>query len=160
MFRMVGGTFGVAAIGALFQSLARTRIDERLAGLHLPGGVRSGIVDSIGSGASAKSLHGVDPHAGAQVGSAIHDGFIHALSGALTLSCGVAAAGAFIAFALIEPTRASASAARPAGTARGPSSRLGVRGPARPVVRGRSQQPVRSRRTRPEEWNARWPKLT
>jgi hypothetical protein len=116
MFRMIGGTFGVAAIGALFQSLARTRIDDRLAGLHLPGSVRSGIVDNIGSGAGSKMLHGIDPHAAVQVGSAMRDGFIHALSGALTLSCAVAAAGAFIAFALIEPTRASASRPEPART--------------------------------------------
>jgi predicted MFS family arabinose efflux permease len=114
MFRMVGGTFGVAASGALFQSLARTRVDERLAGLHLPAGIRSSIVDNIGSGASARSLHGIDPHVGAQVGSAMHDGFIHALSGALTLSCGVAAAGVLIAFALIEPKRKLRRAVDPA----------------------------------------------
>jgi MFS family permease len=114
MFRMVGGTFGVAAIGAIFQSLARTRIDDRLAGLHLPAGVRSKIVDGIGSGASPKSLHGIAPHAAVQVGSAMRDGFIHALSGALTLSCGVAAVGALIAFALIEPKHKLRRAADPA----------------------------------------------
>jgi len=106
MFRMVGGTFGVAAIGALFQSLARTRIDERLTGLHVPAGVRSQLVDNLGSGAGAKVLHGSDPHRAAQIASAMHDAFIHALSGALTLSCGVAAVGAVLAFALIEPLRA------------------------------------------------------
>ena len=106
MFRMVGGTFGVAAIGALFQSLARTRIDERLSGLHVPAGVRSQLVDNLGSGASSKMLHSSDPHRAAQIGSAMHDAFIHALSGALTLSCVVAAVGAVLAFALIEPMRA------------------------------------------------------
>ncbi|HEX8074413.1 MAG TPA: MFS transporter [Thermoleophilaceae bacterium] len=105
MFRMVGGTFGIAASGALFQSLARTRIDERLAGLHLPDSVRSELADGVGSGAGAGPLHGVDPQASAQVTSALHDGFIHALSGALTLSCGVAIAGALIALTLIEPKR-------------------------------------------------------
>ncbi len=35
MSRMVGGTFGVAAIGALFQHLARTRLDDTLAGLPI-----------------------------------------------------------------------------------------------------------------------------
>ena len=117
MFRMVGGTFGVAAIGALFQSLASTRIDERLAGLHLPAGVRSGIVDNLGSGAGSKMLDGMDPHRAAQVGSAMHDAFIHALSGALTLSCVVAALGAVLALVLIEPMRKQARHADPAQSA-------------------------------------------
>jgi MFS family permease len=114
MFRMVGGTFGVAAIGALFQSLARTRIDERLSGLHLPGGTRSQLVDNIGSGAGTQMLHGMAPHQAAQIGSAMRDAFIHALSGALTLSCVVAAAGAVLALVLIEPKRALARRPDPA----------------------------------------------
>jgi EmrB/QacA subfamily drug resistance transporter len=114
MFRMVGGTFGVAAIGALFQSLARTRIDERLSGLHLPAGTRSGIVDNLGSGAGTKMLHGMAPHQAAQVGSAMRDAFIHALSGALTLSAAVAALGAVLALVLIEPRRVQARHADPA----------------------------------------------
>jgi hypothetical protein len=112
MFRMVGGTFGVAAIGALFQSLARTRIDERLSGV-LPPGTRSQLVDNIGSGAGSKMLNGMDPHRAAQVGSAMHDAFIHGLSGALTLSCAVAAVGAVLAFSLIERKPAHAPSVDP-----------------------------------------------
>jgi MFS family permease len=114
MSRMVGGTFGVAAIGALFQTLARTRIDERLSGLHLPGSLRASIVDNLGSGAGAKSLQGIDPHARAKVASAMHDGFIHALGGGLTLACGAAAVGAIFALALIEPHRKMRRAIDPA----------------------------------------------
>jgi EmrB/QacA subfamily drug resistance transporter len=113
MFRMVGGTFGVAAIGALFQSLAHARIDERLSGLHLPAGTRDAIVDNLGSGAGAKMLEGMEPHRAAQVGSAMRDAFIHALSGALTLSCAVAALGAVLALLLIEPRRKQAPHADP-----------------------------------------------
>jgi hypothetical protein len=114
MFRMIGGTFGVAAIGALFQSLARTRIDERLSSLHLPAGTREGIVDNLGSGAGSQMLHRMDPHQAAQVGSAMHDAFIHALGGALTLSAAVAAIGAVLALVLIEPMRKPARHADPA----------------------------------------------
>jgi EmrB/QacA subfamily drug resistance transporter len=114
MFRMLGGTFGVAAIGALFQSLARTRIDERLAGVHLPAGARAGIVDNLGSGAGSKMLDKMEPQQAAQVGSAMRDAFIHALSGALTLSCAVAALGVVLALVLIEPKRKLARKADPA----------------------------------------------
>ncbi|MEA2350825.1 MAG: hypothetical protein QOG86_1766 [Thermoleophilaceae bacterium] len=105
MFRMVGGTFGVAAIGALFQSLARTRIDSKLSGLHLPNGVRSSIVDNLGSGASSQSLHGIAPAQAKQVGAAMHDAFVYALGGGLTLSASVAAVGAVLALLLIGPKR-------------------------------------------------------
>ena len=47
-------------------------------------------------------LAGFDAHTSAQVGAAMKDGFVHALSGALTLSCGVALIGAVIAFTLVE----------------------------------------------------------
>jgi EmrB/QacA subfamily drug resistance transporter len=114
MFRMIGGTFGVAAIGALFQSLARTRIDERLSGLHLPAGVREGIVGNLGSGAGTKMLDGMEPQQAAQVGAATRDAFIHGLSGALTLSFAVAALGAVLALVLIEPKRKQAPHADPA----------------------------------------------
>jgi MFS family permease len=116
MFRMVGGTFGVAAIGALFQTLARTRIDERLSGLHLPAGTRAQLVDNLGSGAGSKMLHAMAPHQAALIGPALRDAFIHALSGALTLSCVVAAAGSVIAFVLVEPKRALARKPDPART--------------------------------------------
>ena len=114
MFRMVGGTFGVAAIGALFQSLARTRIDERLSGLHLTSGLRGQIVDNLGSGSGQKLLAKMDPQRAHQIGSAMRDSFIHALSGALTLSCAVAGVGAVLALVLIEPMRGRVPQADPA----------------------------------------------
>jgi hypothetical protein len=114
MFRMVGGTFGVAAIGALFQTLARTRIDERLAPLHVPAGTRAALVDNLGSGAGTKMLRGMEPHRAAQVGGAVRDAFIHALSGALTLAAAAAAIGAVLALVLIEPKRSHASRPDPA----------------------------------------------
>jgi EmrB/QacA subfamily drug resistance transporter len=102
MSRMVGGTFGVASIGALFQSLSRGRLAEDLSGLHLTAAQHAQIVDGLGSGQSSDALKGLDPAAAQQVGGAMKDAFVHALSGSLKLSTGVAAAGAVLAFVLIE----------------------------------------------------------
>jgi hypothetical protein len=46
---------------------------------------------------------GLDPHTAAQVGAGMKEAFVHALSGSLKLSTAVAAAGAVLAFALVEP---------------------------------------------------------
>ncbi len=126
MFRMVGGTFGVAAIGALFQSLARSRIDARLSGLHLPGSVRSQLVDNLGAGAGSKMLHGMDPQTAGRVGAAMKDAFIHALTGGLTLSCACAAAGAVLAFVMVEPKSKLQRHAAPAPQAEAAAEAVGV----------------------------------
>ena len=97
MNRMVGGTFGVALLGTIFQTLSRNRLADNLAGLHLSPGQKSAIADSIGQ--SSSSAHLSNP----QVVHAAHDAFIHGFTGAMTLSTAVAAAGALLAFALIRP---------------------------------------------------------
>ena len=94
MSRMVGGTFGVAAIGALFQSAARHRFDEALGNLAVSGAERERIVDNLGSGGQ----HIANP----QVAEAAKEAFVGALSSAMKLSAAVAAAGAVIAIVLIE----------------------------------------------------------
>lgn len=102
MSRMVGGTFGVAAIGALFQSLSQDRLDERLAGLPLTDAQRDAIAENIGSGSALpEGLEGADPQLAAQVADGARDAFVHALSSAMALSTAVAVAGAIAAAALI-----------------------------------------------------------
>src|SRR5436190_9679467 len=56
MSRMVGGTFGVAAIGALFQSLMKSRLSSDLSGLHVTAAQHQHIADAIGSGQGAQAL--------------------------------------------------------------------------------------------------------
>jgi EmrB/QacA subfamily drug resistance transporter len=104
MSRMVGGTFGVAAIGALFQHLARTRLDDTLSGLPISPAQRDHLVENLGSG-SGGHLHGLDPGLAGQVSSAANDAFVHALSSGMWLSAGVSAAGALFALFLIAPKR-------------------------------------------------------
>ena len=99
MSRMVGATFGVAAIGALFQHLASSRLSEELAGSGISAAQREHIVDNIGA---ANDAAGLPP----QAVDAAHNAFIHALSNGMWLSAGVAALGALLALWLIEPKRA------------------------------------------------------
>jgi EmrB/QacA subfamily drug resistance transporter len=118
MSRMVGGTFGVAAIGALFQSLSKDRLTEHLSGLHLTTAQSSHVADALGSGGAKQAVQSLDPHTAQQVSGAMKDAFVHGLSGSLKLSTAVAAAGAVLALFLIESKaerRAPARAAEPVG---------------------------------------------
>ena len=102
MSRMVGGTFGVAAIGALFQTLSRNRLESDLAGVDLTAAQYRHAVDGLGSGQAEQAVRGLDPETAREVGAAMRDSFVHALSGSLKLSTAVAAAGAVLAFVLVE----------------------------------------------------------
>jgi EmrB/QacA subfamily drug resistance transporter len=100
MSRMVGSTFGVAAIGALFQHLARNELADKLAGTGVTAGQREQLVHSLGAGSQGgESL----PPA---VVSASHDAFVHAFANGMWLSASVAAVGALVAFWLIAPKTA------------------------------------------------------
>jgi predicted MFS family arabinose efflux permease len=116
MSRMVGGTFGVAAIGALFQTLSKDRLTQDLAGVHLSGAETTRVAGALGSGQAKQAVQGLDAQTAHDVSGAMKDAFVHALSGSLKLSAGVAAAGAVLAFALISsklPERAPATALEP-----------------------------------------------
>jgi EmrB/QacA subfamily drug resistance transporter len=107
MSRMVGGTFGVASIGALFQSLSKDRLTSDLAGTHLSAAQHGAVTDALGGGSAGKALKGLDPGTAQDVARSMKDAFVHGLSGSLKLSTGVAAAGAVLAFVLIEPKLAA-----------------------------------------------------
>ena len=106
MSRIVGATFGVAAIGALFQRLARNELQDSLAGLPVSAGQREALVDNLGSANAGQALRGLDPALAERVRTAADDAFIHALSNGMLLSAAVAAAGAVIALICIAPLRA------------------------------------------------------
>jgi EmrB/QacA subfamily drug resistance transporter len=100
MSRMVGATFGVAALGALFQHLARGQLAERLAGTGITGAQREQIVHNLGAGGNGANLP-------PQAANAAHEAFVHALSNGMWLSASVAALGAVLAFWLIAPKTAT-----------------------------------------------------
>jgi EmrB/QacA subfamily drug resistance transporter len=113
--RMVGGTFGVAAIGALFQSLSKSRLADDLSGVQLTASQHQHVVDNIGAGQASDALRGLDPSTAEQVGRAMKDAFVHGLSGSLKLSTAVAAAGSVLAFMLVENKLEARREASPAG---------------------------------------------
>jgi EmrB/QacA subfamily drug resistance transporter len=104
MSRMVGGTFGVAVMGALVTAVGRSKINELLP--NVPAQTRSTIVNALGSGGSAEGHQ-----APAQVVSAVHEAFVSALSIGLTAASVVTLAGAVIAWRLIRKSTESADTA-------------------------------------------------
>ena len=96
MFRMVGGTFGVAALGALVASVGRHDLERSLP--QLPPASREALAEGLGSGAG---LHDASP----QVVSAVQTAFVDALGTGLKISALAVAAGALLAWLLIAPGR-------------------------------------------------------
>jgi predicted MFS family arabinose efflux permease len=96
MFRMVGGTFGVAVLGALVAAVGRHDLEQSLP--QLPSATREALADGLGSGAG---LGDASP----QVVSAAREAFVDALGTGLTVSAIVVATGAALAWLLIAPAR-------------------------------------------------------
>jgi hypothetical protein len=94
MSRMVGGTFGVAVLGALITGLGKRGLGELLPAL--PASARDKLGESLGAGGGA---HGVTP----QVADAMRESFVYALQHRLQLGAAVAATGAGLAWWLVAP---------------------------------------------------------
>jgi EmrB/QacA subfamily drug resistance transporter len=112
MSRMVGGTFGVAALGALFQHIARSDIAHSLAGTGVSAAQQERLVASLGTASDGSNMPAV-------AADAAHNAFIHALASGMWLSAGVAALGAVLAFLLIggKPVQQPDAATRPEAAA-------------------------------------------
>jgi EmrB/QacA subfamily drug resistance transporter len=106
MSRMVGGTFGVAAVGALFQHLSDNRLHERLGELPLSAQQQAWFANNLGSGAVDDKLKQLDPNTAQQVGGVLKETFVHSLSVSLKLSTAVAVAGVAIALVMLRDKRA------------------------------------------------------
>ena len=106
MSRMVGGTFGVAAIGALFQGVTRDDLHAKLA----PFPTASARPSSTRRAPRAQGIaHQMDPEAARQIVTAVDESFIHALSTAMWLSFTVTIIGAVVAAVLIDRHPAQAA---------------------------------------------------
>jgi EmrB/QacA subfamily drug resistance transporter len=105
MFRMVGGTFGVAALGALVAAIGRHDLEQSLPGV--PAGARDALVDGLGSGAGLGS-------APPQVVAATQEAFVDALGMGLTISAIAIALAAVAAWFLISPGTPAAAPRPPA----------------------------------------------
>jgi MFS family permease len=102
MSRMVGGTFGVAAVGALFQATSRSRLDDLLSGSGIGTAKRDFVAHHLGSGQLASALRDLPPDQARTVGAAAKDAFITALSHSMRLSTAVTFAGAIAGLVLIR----------------------------------------------------------
>jgi EmrB/QacA subfamily drug resistance transporter len=105
MSRMVGGTFGVAVLGAMVSTLGRSRLDQLLPGA--PASERASLAGSLGSGGV---LHGVS----AQAVDASQRAFVYALQNGLRLGSAVALVGALLAWTLVASRAKDAPAPAPA----------------------------------------------
>jgi EmrB/QacA subfamily drug resistance transporter len=104
MTRMVGSTFGVAALGAIIASVGRSQLATRLP--ELPSPQRGKLVDLLGSGASTS-------HLPAHVQGALNDTYVYALSKGLYALGALALAGAVLSLALVRRGAAAAPADTP-----------------------------------------------
>jgi predicted MFS family arabinose efflux permease len=100
MFRMIGGTFGVALLGALFQNQAKGRLNETLASSGLSPDQRSELARSLAGG--VPDVEGLAPDQLARLTAASHDAFVYGLTHAMVLSVAVALVGVLVAFLMIR----------------------------------------------------------
>jgi hypothetical protein len=103
MSRMVGGTFGVAVLGALVSTLGSERLAHLLPGV--PAATREALTAGLGSGAAQGGS--------AQVVQAGHEAFVYALQNGLRLGAAVALTGAIVAWTMIGRERAGLRRAAP-----------------------------------------------
>jgi hypothetical protein len=94
MSRMVGGTFGVAVMGALITTIGHSKINNLLP--NLPSKTRAGLANALGSGTTPG-------HASTSVVSAVHQAFVSSLGTGLLVGAIVTFIGAGLAWFLIEP---------------------------------------------------------
>jgi EmrB/QacA subfamily drug resistance transporter len=105
MSRMVGGTFGVAVMGALVTTIGRSTIDQQLPNVSAT--ARAAIANALGAGASPS-------HTSAHVAAVARDAFVSALGTGLTIGAAVTVCGAIVSWALIQR---SATVEQPEGSA-------------------------------------------
>ncbi len=107
MSRMVGSTFGVAAMGALVTTIGRSNLNSSLP--HLPAAVRGKLAQTLTSGGVSPGAH----HAPTQITTAVHQAFVSSLGTGLTVGAIAVLCGAALAWLLIQrvPTRTAAGAA-------------------------------------------------
>jgi EmrB/QacA subfamily drug resistance transporter len=96
MTRMVGGTFGVAALGALVAAVGRHDLAESLP--RVPEAARERLVDALGSGAATSGA----PDA---VRAASERAFVDALGAGLTIAAIATGLAALAAWLMIDPSR-------------------------------------------------------
>ena len=91
MSRMVGGTFGVAAVGALFQQMSDNRLADRLGELPLSPSSRPGSRTTSAPAMSTRTSSSSTRRRRRRSATCSKDAFVYSLSASLRLSTAVAA---------------------------------------------------------------------
>jgi hypothetical protein len=99
MTRMVGGTFGVAALGALVAAIGRHDLARSLP--QVPHAAREKLVDALGAGGAAGGSPGA-------VRDATERAFVDALGTGLTIAAITLLLAALAAWFLVDPRRPDA----------------------------------------------------
>jgi EmrB/QacA subfamily drug resistance transporter len=94
MNRMIGGTFGVAAMGALVATIGRSKLDASLP--HVPAATRAALASGLGTGSVPSGSS-----ASSQVVAAVHGAFVSSLGVSLLIGAIVALGGALACWLLI-----------------------------------------------------------
>jgi EmrB/QacA subfamily drug resistance transporter len=97
MSRMIGGSVGLAVMGALVTAIGRSKLDASLP--RLPAAAQAKLASALGSGAAHSG------HASPTVVHALYHAFVSALAVGLRVGAAVALAGALAALWLIGPAR-------------------------------------------------------
>ena len=92
MFRMVGGSLGIAVTGAIFQGLVSSRLDSLLGGTGVTAAQRQSISEQLGGG-SVPKVPGLDAAQAKEVTMAGNEAFVYAVGHAMTVSGFVALSG-------------------------------------------------------------------
>jgi EmrB/QacA subfamily drug resistance transporter len=95
MFRMVGGSLGVAVTGAIFQGLVSSKLESLLSGSGVGAAQRDAVSEQLGGG-SVQKVPGLDAAQAKQVAAAGNEAFVYALGHAMTVCGFVALLGAAI----------------------------------------------------------------
>jgi EmrB/QacA subfamily drug resistance transporter len=102
MFRMVGGSLGVAVTGAIFQGLVSSRLETLLSGTGVSAAQQQSISDQLGGG-SVPKVPGLGPAQVGEVAAAGNEAFVYALSHAMTVSGFVTLVGVVVGATAIRP---------------------------------------------------------
>jgi EmrB/QacA subfamily drug resistance transporter len=100
-FRQVGTATGIAALGAIFESVITRHLAPKLAGTPVAGHA-SAIAHAVAAGGTPQVLASVPRAARAQASLAIHSAFVSAMNDILLVGGIVALAGAALAFVLVR----------------------------------------------------------
>ena len=113
MSRMIGGTFGVAVLGAIFQGQGHSSLESALSGSGIAPGAIESINEQLGSGGLDQVLAALPAEQARQAGEAAREVFISSLATSIGISAAVAGAGAALAYFLISSKRREGHAEQP-----------------------------------------------